>query len=215
MPIFLIARPEHDSIVSYLSCWSEDCLDFARLNSISFHDAKREEANIEEVSKFIQKKDPKLIIFNGHGSPNEIFGDKDEVLINEKNETLLKSRVTYSVSCDSAKDLGKKVVANDGETAFIGYSGPFGFVKDASRECNPRKDKFAEPFKRISNEIILSLLKGKNVGEAHERSQQLCIKLINEYSVSDSKPENKHIRFWLFWDMSFQKALGSQNATFV
>ena len=74
----------------------------------------------------------------------------------ETNESLLNSKITYAVSCEAAGDLGKKIVEKGGK-AFIGYEGPFGFVHDANRECTPSKDKLAEPFKNVSNTIVISL----------------------------------------------------------
>ncbi len=160
---------------------------------------------------------PKLVIFNGHGTTTSIHGHKDNpIIVMNDNEHLLKSRITYAISCNVAAKLGKKIILNGNEgTAFIGYEGPFSFVRDASRECTPMKDKFSEPFKRISNEVIISLLKGKSIKEAYEKSQQLCTKLIIEYSASESEKSYKEIRFWLFWDKTFQKYLGDGNAAFI
>ena len=88
-------------------------------------------------------------------------------------------------------------------------------MQQVTPDSCPMKDKFSEPFKRISNEVIISLLKGKSIKEAYEKSQQLCTKLIIEYSASESEKSYKEIRFWLFWDKTFQKYLGDGNAAFI
>lgn len=213
MEKILITRPCHDPNVSYLYSWSEEILNFARGN-ILFSDFKKEKANREEVSKFLVKQNPKFIMFNGHGSPTTIAGHKDETLIESNdNEHLLKSAITYAVACNAAVDLGKKVVEKGG-LAFIGYEGPFGFAHEPSRECAPGKDKFAEPFKAISNEIVFSILKGHTVKESFNKSQQLCLRLIKKYSASDADKEHKTIRFWLFWDKYFQQFYGDGEARF-
>lgn len=209
---FLITRPQHDRAVNYLYYWAAEVLHFAKNKSINFSDFKGPKANRKEVSKYLEKQRPKLVIFNGHGTTDTIYGHKDEVLIkNNENENLLKDSITYAIACDAAQKLGKKIIEKGGK-AFIGYKGPFGFAHDASRECTPAKDHIAEPFKKISNEINVSLLNAQTVKQAYEKSQQLCSKLINEYAVSDAKSENKHIRFWLFWDKNFQTYLGEEKA---
>ena len=209
---FLITRPTHDSAVSYLHSWSRSVLDFAREKNISVSDFNGEKANRNEVSKFLAKQKPKFVVFNGHGSPTTVEGHKDEPLIKSgENEDLLKSKITYAIACEAAADLGRKVIEKGG-LAFIGYEGPFGFAREPSREGNPGKDKFAQPFKLISNEIILSLLQGKTVMEAHSRSQRLCSKLIKKYSASDANKEYETIRFWLFWDKQFQTVCGDGSA---
>jgi len=210
MKRFLITRPQHDPDVSYLYFWGEEILNFAEENNIFFSDFKGEKANREEVSKFLSKQNPTLVMFNGHGNPKTIAGHKNEPLIKSgENEQLLKSKITYAVACDAAVDLGKKIITKGG-LAFIGYEGPFGFAHEPTRECNPRKDKFAEPFKIISNEITLSILKGNTVKEAYNRSQQLCSKLIKQYSASDANKEYETIRFWLFWDKYYQRVYGDE-----
>jgi len=211
---FLITRPKHDIVVTYLSKWSKEVLDFAKNKNIKFTDFEAEQANRKNVEKYLKKQNPRLVVFNGHGNATMICGHKDEPLIvSNENEKLLKSKITYAVACDAAKELGKNAVKKDCE-AFIGYDGPFGFVRDASRECTPQKDKFAEPFKKISNVIVTSLLCGDSVKTSVEKSQHLTSELIGKYSTSDAEPGYKDVRFWLFWDKFFLKVIGVSTAKF-
>lgn len=216
---FFITRPCHDPAVSYLYSWGEELLHVAESRNVPYSDFRKEKANKEEVAKFLAKRCPRLIMFNGHGSPTTIAGHKDQPLIKmNDNEQLLAGAITYAVACDAAAELGLKVAQygeqQGRETTFIGYAGPFGFAHQPSRECTPAKDKFAEPFKQISNEIILSLLRGSTAQEAHHKSQQLCSKLLKKYSLSEADKENETIRFWLFWDKQFQKVLGNGEIRF-
>lgn len=212
---FLITRPNHDDAVSYLFQWSIEILKFAKNKGINYSDFKGSKANRKEVTKFLIKQDPGFVIFNGHGSRNIINGHKDEpIIICDENEHLLKSKITYAIACDAAAELGQKAV-DKGANAFIRYEGPFCFVRDAAKECTPSRDKFVVPFKKFSNEVIISLLKGKTIKEAYERSQKIGLDLIKEYSASDAIPEYKDIRFWLFWDKNFQKFIGEEIASFL
>ena len=155
-----------------------------------------------------------VLFFNGHGEADSIFGHKGDILIKAgENDSLLKSAITYSLVCDSAAVLGPKAVEN-GANAFVGYASKFGFVYDDSREAAPAKDKFAQPFAEASNEFVLQMLRGNNVGVSYERSQRKFDELIQKYSASDAMPEYAHIRFWLFWDKTFQKVHGDSGAIF-
>ena len=210
--MILITRPSHDEIVSYLFHWGQEILQFAKDNAVRSHDLSKEKANRNDVESFVASMKPGLIVLQGHGDTNNICGHKDEPIVTlGENENILKSCITYAIACDSAGALGKKVV-EDKNTTFIGYEGSFGFIRDATRECNPPKDKYAKPFQEISNLISKEMIRGKTAKEAYEKSQQRCRELIKEYSASDADPANKEIRFWLFWDMQFQRVLGEQNA---
>ena len=214
MKKFFITRPSHDTTVSYLYDWGAEIIDFAEKNNVSYTDFKKEKANKQEVCRFLLKQTPRLAMFNGHGNSTTIAGHKDEPLVTaDENEPVLASTITYAVSCDAAAELGPRIIQRGG-IAFIGYAGPFGFAHQPSRECNPTKDKFAEPFKLISNEIIVSLLSGHTTKEAYDKSQQLCSKLIKKYSVDDVDKESETIRFWLFWNKHFQRVHGDESAKF-
>ena len=69
----LITRPNHDVTTSYLSAWSKKIIEAARNRNIDVIDLHDRRANSEEVEQFIMKKEPELIIFNGHGSEKEII----------------------------------------------------------------------------------------------------------------------------------------------
>lgn len=214
MKKFFITRPDHDAAVSYLYSWGEEVIAFSKKSNIPCSDFRKEKANKEEVHQFLAKQFPRLVMLNGHGSRRTIAGHKDEPLITmDQDEEMLASAITYAVACDAAAELGKSIIKKGG-LAFIGYEGPFGFAHQASRECTPAKDTFAEPFKLISNQVILALLQGHTVEKAYEKSQQLCSKLIKSHSTSDGDPESQTIRFWLFWDKYFQRLYGEETAKF-
>lgn len=211
----LITRPRHDYRVSYLFYWGEEILEFAKKNNLRITDFKDDNANKENVEKYLRKQQPRLVVFNGHGDTTAIYGHKDEPLIvSGENEDLLKSKITYAIACDAAADVGKRIVEKGGD-AFIGYENKFCFVHDTSRECTPPKDKLAEPFKNVSNTIVISLLKGNPVGESIDKSKRLTSELIRKYSTSDSEPGYAEIRFWLFWNRFFLRGIGNLMATFT
>lgn len=212
--IFLLTRPQHEHRVSYLYAWSDDILDFAKNQNIPFTDFKREEANKENVENYLKKRNPSLVIFNGHGAADVILGHKDlpVIMIND-NEDLLKDKIVYARACYAAASLGNSIVKKGGK-CFLGYSQPFAWVHSADRTCNPATDRLAFPFKEISNSIPLALLDGRTAKEAHDKTKKLGLKLIRKYSLSESDETSKEIRFWLFWDINYQELLGDGDVKF-
>lgn len=215
--IFLITRPQHEHRISYLHAWSKEIIDFAEKNNIQYSDFDKKQATRENVEKYLKKRKPKLIIFNGHGLDDStaIMGHNNEILIEtKKNTDLLKDTIVYARACFSSKVLGREIASKSEKNAFIGYCERFTWLHSADRECSPYKDKIAEPFKKISNEIPLSILKGHTSIESHKKAKELCLKLIQSYSSTGNEDLDKETRFWLFVDMNIQEHLGNENARF-
>lgn len=116
----LITRPEHDKVTTYLSTWSEELILLAAEKGIQYKDLCAENATKEEVEKYLRKQNPKLIILNGHGSPDAISGHKNEPIITRgQNEDILAEKIIYARACHSAAELGPAAIAK-GAVAFIG-----------------------------------------------------------------------------------------------
>jgi hypothetical protein len=210
----LITRPEYDTATFYLSKWSERVLEFARERDIEILDLVRENANRNKVEGMIRSKEPKLIIFNGHGDRDLIKGNNGEVLVNAgKNEMLLKSKITYAISCKSALELGERSV-KEGALAYLGYNDDFIFVFDKNKTATPLKDEFAKMFMEPSNELILSLIKGNTVGESYKRSQLKFKENIQKLLTSEAPLGSENQIRYLFWDMKHQVMLGDIRAYF-
>lgn len=210
----LITRPEHDEPTAYLSSWCNQIIKTAKENNINVIDFKGERANKKEVEKLLDKKNPGLVLFNGHGNEKTIFGHKDEPLIRSgENEDLLKSKIIYSVACDSAKKLGRTCVET-GTTAYIGYDDKFVMVKDASKTCIPPRDTIAKSFSESSNQIPISLIKGKTTKNAYKISQTKFDYWIKIFSSSAAPPGAETILWALFWNKTHQRLLGDDTATF-
>ena len=210
----LFTRPQHDDVTNYLSSWCEEVIIFAHDNNIQVKDLGAENVTRENFEKFIVGQDPKLVIINGHGEEDCIFGHKNEVLVKKGvNDNILRGRIVYAVSCDSAYELGPSAV-DKGAIAYIGYDSPFGFLTNKNKECTPEDDELANNFKEPSNVVPLSLLKGNSVGASYEKSQNRFKDLIKKFTNSHTLLEAKDIRFWLFWDMKAQKLLGSPESNF-
>ncbi len=210
----LATRPEHDDTTFYLSKWCEKTLKHAQERGITIIDLVKENANKNKFDGIISKKNPKLIILNGHGNENSVTGHKDEILIEtDSNESILKSKIFYAVSCRSARKLGPKAIEK-GALAYIGYDDDFIFVIDKNKTATPLKDDYAKLFLEPSNEVALSLIKGNCTKESYLKSQNMFKKNIQKLLTSESPPGSENWVRYLFWDMKHQTILGDKNACF-
>ncbi len=183
---FFITRPEHDEATFYLSAWSKELIEMARGKGIQVFDFNKSRANATETAKLLTKKKPGLVMFNGHGGKYTIMGHKNEVLIEYgKNERLIRDKIVYCRSCNSAAGLGKKSIKS-GVVAFLGYKDLFGFPLDPQRAAHPLRDKFARPCLEASNQAVKSLLKGNTVKEAHDSAQAVFRAWIEKMQRSDA-----------------------------
>jgi len=181
--IILLTRPEHDTATSYISYYAGLTIKQARDHSIACKDFHGKEVIVQEVHKFIIKQQPKLLFLNGHGSPEEIEGNKGDILFSIKDKQLLKDKIIYARSCNLGAKFGKEIVDNG---SFIGYKVPFVFYTDTI-QGNPAKDKVANAIIEPTNEIINSLLKGNTAVVAHERSKASMRKNMNRL-LSEGAP---------------------------
>jgi hypothetical protein len=205
MSRMIITRPEHEPATRYLSCWSGYIIEAAIKKNIDVTDLRREKAVRKELEGRL------LVILNGHGSDECVLGHNDKELINIKsNGDLLKGRVTYAVSCNSAKLLGKYCA--DTNTAYIGYNEKFVFNAEARHLSHPLEDKRAARFLQSSNQVSLSLIKGHTAKESSDNSKSLFRDQIRELLPSaNNDPSAREDAADLFWDMNHQVCEGNGN----
>jgi len=208
----LITRPNHDKVTEYLFAWSNEILESEELKNISFLDLQGENANKKKVESYLSKQSPEVVLFNGHGSPTKICGFKDEVLIeNNINDSLLKDKIVYALSCSSASVLGQNAIKK-GAKSFIGYKRSFILCTDRTREATPLKDTIAYSFLEPSNRLSISILKGNSAEEATRKSKEEFKKEISKYASTKSMPGADRVASALLWNMNNQVALGDKEA---
>lgn len=210
----LITRPKHDDTTHYLSYWSKKPIENAKSKGIKVIDLPQKRANRNEVEGMLSKQNPGLVIFNGHGDNNVIGGENQEpLIIAGKNEKLLKGRITYAISCKSAKELGPKSI-EAGAKSYIGYDDDFIFFYEPTKISRPLTDDTAKIFIEPSNELIVSLIKGNSTEESCKRSKELFKKNISKLLTSEASEEDASMARYLWWDMKHQVCLGDQGAKF-
>ena len=191
----LIARVDHDSSTKYIFNWAELIKKEAELMGFYVIDIKNEDFEEQKMKKIIEQYDPFLIFLNNHGTQYSIKGNdgKTDIIIRCKNDYLFKNRIVYALSCHTSVILGKSSISK-GCKCYIGYKDKVRFpMQDLD---NVFDDFVTEPFMKVSNEIVLTLLKGGSPEEAYQNSQSLFDKLI-EYWKKEDKPEAPSIVKWL------------------
>ena len=188
-PILLVTRPKYDDGTAYLFYYTSLVLKNADKLRISKKDFKGEKVNSENISKFIKKKNPKLIFINGHGDADSLEGHRGKILFStDTNLDLLKGRFVYARACHAGLSFGKKMVEKN-SGCFIGYNTPFSFWIDDKYSTTPLKDKIAKLFLEPSNEVINSLLKGNNAKNSNKKSKKMMVDNMKKILEMDKKKE--------------------------
>ena len=162
----LVTRPEYDYTTRYISAWAKKYLQLATQKGYAIVDLRHKRANRKELESVIKKTKPVFVILNGHGNKDEVTGNDNETLIETNtNAEILADKITYALSCQSAKNLGAKVGSYP-NTTYIGYKEDFAFVRLEKYGRKPTEDALAGFFLEPSNAIVISLIKGHNTGDS-------------------------------------------------
>jgi len=209
----LFSRPCDDVTLSYLYYYSKELISESNQLGHKTINKERKDANKKIILSVIEKQKPELIMFNGHGSPEEICGHKQEVIISAtKNPEVLKNTVVYSLSCSSASILGPKSVEK-GAISFIGYEFDFALGKDPESEASPKHDKIAKLFLEPSNILFSSLLNKKNVKTSVEKAKKKMKDNIDYLHTTDSFLEAIYYAPFLFGNYLGLVAHGNNEAS--
>lgn len=173
----LITQPDFDKTTRYVSTWSEEVEEFSKSRGHKTIILKGKRANREEFESVIQKTEPQLVMFNGHGNDGQINGQEDEILLDSSSdENITKDKIIYALSCSAAKSLGNTCIKKRTK-AFIGYKEDYIFIHDYPKISRPREDKKAQLFFKPSNLIPISLIKGNSAGNSYKGSRDLLRKI--------------------------------------
>lgn len=209
----LITRPDHDVETEYMNAWCLSIIKTADKKEINIIDADNVKASRHFITSVIKKKNPGLIVFNGHGTDDTICGfDNEDLVILGENEKLLESRITYAISCNCASKLGKAFDKAE-KTAFIGYLEEFAYIYNVNKSSVPLQDEFAKPFFEASNQVIISLMRGNTVYESCERSKDVLRKWI-KYFRKTKDVEAPWVVSTLIDNFMYQKIYGNPNLAF-
>lgn len=208
----LITQPDFDRTTRYISAWSGEVAEFSLKRGNKTITVKGKRANRSEFESIISKIEPKLIMLNGHGNDNEVYGQGNEVLLDLKSgEEIIKGKIFYALSCSAAKTLGTDCVKK-GTIAFIGYSGDYIFLHSHLKVSRPREDKRAKLFFKPSNLIPISLIKGNNTHDSYKDSKNALRRIIVDLLNSETSNEERACLPYLVWNYQHLTLLGNGKA---
>jgi len=186
----LITCPEYDDGTSYLTYFSKAIVEEAINKSLKIKKIKDENLNMKDFSEIMEKLDYKLVVFNGHGLPDSIYGHKGNIIVKVgENDKQLKERIVYARACNAGLLLGSECMKETKSGSFIGYVLPFVFFMDEKWTTNPHNDKVAWLFLEPSNLVPISIIKGHTSLEAHKNAKRQMLK--NMESLLKNKQEQE------------------------
>ncbi|MBI5357513.1 hypothetical protein HZB74_01565 [Candidatus Saccharibacteria bacterium] len=208
----LFTRPDYDLVTNYLFYWTTKLLKEATDRGHGILDLESKKAIPKELNGRLKKMKPELCVINGHGSETTIYGYDNEPLVDASNLHFLKGTIMYARSCSTGAQLGQDCV-DAGVLAYIGYSEKFWLCYDIEKTHHPLEDKIANYVMMPSNQVVVSLLKGKSAAEATKRSIEYSKKMMKELMSSDAPEGASDMLACVFTNMKHQVCLGKQDAS--
>ncbi|HUD07317.1 MAG TPA: hypothetical protein VMR34_05525 [Candidatus Saccharimonadales bacterium] len=203
----LVTMPDYEPTTRYLAAWAKSLIQYAERRSVNVLKLDKKRANRKEFESIVTKMSPDLIFMNGHGAEHCVTGQDEEVLLDMDNSKILKGTIAYAVSCKSAAQLGPETIKK-GAKSFIGYTQDFIFFSEGGTTSKPRTDKTAALFLDPSNQVVVSLLKGKSASESVKKGKQEFTRNILKASSSEAQlGYGAYLRF-LWWDRQYLTHLG-------
>ena len=200
----LVTRPNFDLTTRYISVWAQKIIKLAQDKGCPVFDLYKDRASRKVLESVLRKKEPSLVFLNGHGDYGLVCGqDNEEIIAVNTNETVLHSKVAYTLSCCSGKLLGPSCI-NAGAEAYIGYDEEFIFLYDERSSSRPENDQTAGLFLDPSNQVMISLLKNHTPAEAHASSRKAYLKRIKKLLSSQASKSDGSVVRYLIWDMQHQ-----------
>ncbi|MGD8373538.1 MAG: hypothetical protein PVI21_01625 [Candidatus Woesebacteria bacterium] len=174
------------------------------------------DANMANLAQEIDSKDPHLVFLNGHGSPDALCGQNNEILISTSHTDLdrYKDKIVHALACEAALKLGPKLIALGAKT-FIGYVEPFGFCISKDARGNYIDNGLSSLFIDPANKVVTSLMEGKTARDSYNESQRHCAQSMKDvYSSTDPviSQDRSLILAFLLRNYRSQRVLGDEAA---
>lgn len=204
-PSVLVTCPNYDRMTRYLSVWAEKLMEDVRLHGNEVHMIKEAEVTRDKFESFIKKMQPSFIFINGHGAADRIAGHDHEIILDKDNVGILKGKVVYALSCQSAKVLGP-LARKKGAAGYIGYTENYYLVSQPTKTTHPEDDETAALFLEPSNAIAYALSKGHSAEEAVEKGRAAYTKSILRAFNSDIQSDDDKYVSFLLWNRKYLTA---------
>src|SRR3989344_2706380 len=200
----LLTRPRHDTATHYLYHWAGELIRVATERKVDLVDLAKGKAKKKAIQSYLAKNVCDVVLINGHGDAVSVCGHDDEVIIAvDDGDDLFKDKIVFIRSCESGAVLGQAIIRK-GAKGFVGYVQPYIIPFQEDSFHDPLKDEFAQPILESSNQVGISLLKGRTSLEAHADSLKKYDEKMDELLTS-----GKSMTFlipFLQWNRDFQIA---------
>jgi hypothetical protein len=161
-----------DWLMDYMFWVGNEVVFHARTQNLTVHERKRDDAVREKVEDVLRDANPVFFFHGSHGGENVLTGQNNTNLICcpgthpcvNPNHEVLSDRVTYTLSCSSAEELGPSVIEVNG-ISYIGYL-PYLWI------IVLEGDDLDAAFKDIWAGGAKALIDGKTSGEAYNWVQR-------------------------------------------
>lgn len=214
MATVLITDPAHDEATQVLSGWIQSVAGYiTSLKSkghtiIGLNNSDVTKANLQQA---VDDNNPNLIMINGHGTSDVLFGHNDHPIIesSETGNSRFNNSIIHALACAAARNLGSILVA-EGATSFIGYNEDFHFYHNVKPGDDPTKDPMCALFLEPAYDIPKSLADGLTVAQAFSKSQTMYqLNLLS--ALKGNVPQT--VLASLFHDIQSHVVLGDQDST--
>lgn len=141
-----------------------------------------------------------LIIAVGHGSPDELCGYNNEVILDTSSIPDVKNKVVVLISCETAQRLGPSLI-DAGVISYIGFKDDLLWVCDSDLASTPWSDKLALTVMGPITNCVNGILDGKTIGEAYGR-------MLEEFSGNAEIEEDELVKSLIEFNRSNAVLLG-------
>ena len=100
-----------------------------------------------------------------------------------------REKIVYARSCNAGISLGSKCMNKSKNGCFIGYNLPFIFYMDSKWTAKPSNDKVAGLFLIPSNNVPISIIKGRTALKAHTRAKKGMLKTMQKLVKGEQEEE--------------------------
>jgi len=213
--VIVVTNPSHDRATNYLDAWIKHVLSNISIPDVEIFELTESKATKENFEKLVNEKNPQLILFHGHGSPDSIMGFNYGVLVKcDSNLEILKDKIVHSLSCDSGKKMGPAAV-KIGSVAFIGYKEEFKFIHlNKLTEQERLTDGIASLFLKPAFSAVTSLIKGDTIKEVYTKSQQESASVLRNLLTGVASTNVTIIASRVYHNLINQMYVGNENAKF-
>src|SRR6266496_64969 len=107
MKVIVVTAPDHDIVTETFSKHIKTIVSSADA-TFDITVISSSDASMTNLAREIDSKDPHLVLLNGHGSSEALYGQNNEVLLSTSHADLdrYKDRIVHALACEAALSLG-------------------------------------------------------------------------------------------------------------